>query len=136
MRRATRSSNWRCLEHCAELLTEALALLSTKLSAADRAAGWTVPKQRQLRRLVEGWKAEVLGAGTVWDLRAKVMGRWFLYNDVEYGEISELLARADNAITDFQDARREERSKPVPELLVLPTGAPRHESPFFHPSRW
>jgi hypothetical protein len=125
-----------CLSRCEALLTQALELLSTKLTGAERAEGWTVPKQRQLRRLVDGWKAEVVAARRlINEAKARVMGRWFLDNGVEYGPISEVLARVDNAITDGKEGPWEERRN---RRAVVPpeprTTGHRPASPFFRRS--
>ncbi len=93
----------RVLERCAGLLSQAAELLSADLTAADRLQGWTDPKRTQLLRIVDEWKAEILAATTIKEVKEKVIGRWFLENWVEYGAISDLLAQTDNAITDYKE---------------------------------
>jgi hypothetical protein len=123
------------LERCAGLLSQAAELLSTDLTPAERSHGWTIPKRKQLRRIVEEWKAEVLAATTTEEVRTKILGRWFLENGVDYGPISELLAETDNAITDYKEGPWEDRKDrmvaPSPEVST----GPRHSSPFFRPAK-
>jgi hypothetical protein len=123
------------LHRCEALLSRALELLSAELTAAERADGWTVPRQRQLRRLVDEWKAEVAAASTGEEIKARVMGRWFLDNGVESGPISDLLARVDNAITDGKEGPWEERRNRWVEVRPAQTTTRRPPaSPFFRPS--
>jgi hypothetical protein len=60
---------------------------------------------------VEKWKSEVIEAKTIDEVKERVMGRWFLDNGVQYGPISDLLARTDNAITDCKEGPWEARSQ-------------------------
>ena len=80
----------------------------------------------ELLGLVEGWRAEVLNARTIDDLLPKVMGRWFLDQDVDYGSISDLLARTDNAIADCREGPWEARKDAMADV---PAMAPRDAAP-------
>ena len=88
----------------------------------------------ELLGLVEGWRAEVLNARTIDDLLPKVMGRWFLDQDVDYGSISDLLARTDNAIADCREGPWEARKDAMADVPAMAPRDGARRSPFFGPS--